>query len=528
MGKSAFALYDTTLRDGSQALGISFSLSDKLKIARRIDQLGIHYIEGGWPMPSNPMDVAFFEKVKSLHLNSTVVAFGSTRRKGMTCGKDPIFSDLVKYGTRAVTIYGKCWDLHVRDVIKTTLNENLDMIAESVAYLKKHVDEVFFDAEHFFDGYRANPEYAIQCLRAAYDGGATCCVLCDTNGGLLPGEFLDMFRAVKSQFTGPIGIHTHNDAGCGDANTFLAVREGAVHVQGTINGLGERCGNANLCTIIPGLQLKRGMKIVSESQLAQLTEISLFVSEIANVSPNIRQPYVGESAFSHKAGTHADGVRKVNTSFEHVRPEIVGNTRRFVVSEHAGASTILEKLSEIRPNLDKKDPLVQKMLKRILDLENEGYQFEAADASFELIARQMLGMAGKSFDFKGFRVIEEIRENGDVFSEATIKVQKNGDYEHTAAEGDGPVNALDNALRKALIKFYPSLKDVRLEDFKVRVLDGKEGTGAKVRVLIESSDGKEFWGTVGVSTNIIQASWIALVDSLKYKLMKDAIAHQEK
>jgi 2-isopropylmalate synthase len=516
-------LYDTTLRDGSQALGISFSLADKIKIAQRLGDLGIRYIEGGWPMPGNPVDVAFFSRAKKLRLAPKLVAFGSTRRKGVSCARDPQLAGLVRCGTPAVTIFGKTWDLHVHEVLKASPAENLDMIGESVAYLKKYADEVFFDAEHFFDGYRANPGYAVKCLKAAQDGGAACLVLCDTNGGMLPSEFAAIFRAVKGWLSAPLGVHTHNDAGCAEANAFMAVREGAVQVQGTMNGLGERCGNANLCTIIPGLQLKMGVRVVSEAQLSALTEASLFVNEIANISPNIRQPYVGEAAFSHKAGMHADAVRKVHRSFEHVAPRAVGNERRFVVSGHSGAGTILEKLANIRPGLDKKDQAVRAVLARILELENQGYQFEAADASFELVARETLGMFTHNFDVKGFRVIEEQRESGELFSEATIKVRKNGDFEHTAADGDGPVNALDNALRKALVKFYPSLRSVKLEDFKVRVMDGKEGTGAKVRVLIESSDGKDFWGTVGVSTNIIEASWIALVDSLRYKLMKDRI-----
>jgi 2-isopropylmalate synthase len=521
-GKS-ITVYDTTLRDGSQALGISLSISDKLRLAQRLSDLGVHYIEGGWPMPSNPVDREFFARVRSLKLKAKVASFGSTRRKGVSASKDPLLAELVKYETPAVTIFGKSWDLHVHDVLHASLAENLDMIAESVAFLRKHVDEVFYDAEHFFDGYRANPSYATQCLEAARDAGADCLVLCDTNGGMLPAEFLATLRAVRAHISAPLGVHTHNDSGCAEANSLIAVSEGVTHVQGTINGLGERCGNANLCTIIPGLQLKMGMRVLSDAQLASLTETSLFVSEIANVSPNIRQPYVGEAAFSHKAGTHADAVRKTSRSFEHLPPESVGNTRRFVVSEHAGAGTILEKLKDIRSGLDKKDPLVQKVLKRILDMENQGYQFEAADASFELVARETLGMFTHNFDVQGFRVIEEQRASGELHSEATIKVCKNGEFEHTAADGDGPVNALDNALRKALVKFYPTLREVKLEDFKVRVLDGKAGTEAKVRVLIESSDGKDFWGTVGVSTNIIEASWLALVDSLRYKLMKDRV-----
>jgi 2-isopropylmalate synthase len=362
----------------------------------------------------------------------------------------------------------------------------------------------------------------MRTLRAAADGGADCIVLCDTNGGMLAGEMQRLIREVKERYDGPLGIHTHNDAGCADANTFLAVEEGCCHVQGTINGLGERCGNANLCTLIPGLQLKMGFDVVAEQQLHSLTSTSVYISELANVAHNIRLPYVGESAFSHKAGAHADGVRKVRESFEHMDPELVGNTRRFVVSDQAGTGTILERLSSIKPGLNKSDESVRAVLAKIMEMETEGYRFEAAEGTFTLLAHELLGLFKEPFRVKGFRVIEEKRENGDVFSEATIKVREGEEEEHTAAEGDGPVNALDNALRKALTKFFPSLKEVVLEDFKVRVLEGSEGTAAKVRVLIESSDRKERWGTIGVSTNIIEASWLALVDSLKYKLMKEA------
>jgi 2-isopropylmalate synthase len=527
MGKQqAITIYDTTLRDGNQALGMHLSSADKLRIAAKLAELGLPYIEGGWPTPGNVVDLEFFARGCQAAFRDRLVVFGSTRRKGVTCAKDALLQSLVKCGTRTATLFGKSWDLHVKHVIGATPDENLDMIAESVAYLTRHFAEVFYDAEHFFDGYRANPDYALKTLAVAAQAGARCVVLCDTNGGTLPGEFLDMFRAVRAQFAAPLGVHMHNDAGCAVANTFLAVREGALHVQGTINGLGERCGNANLCTIIPGLQLKRGCRILSDAQLARLTEVSIVVSEVANIAHDMRQPYVGESAFSHKAGTHADGVRKVRESFEHVAPESVGNSRRFVVSDQAGSSTILARLSALEPGLDKHDPRVKAVLKRILELEAAGYQFEAADGSFELIAREVLGHFREPFDVKGFRVIEEHLENGNLLSEATIKVAHDGKSEHTAANGDGPVNALDNALRKALVRFFPSLASVKLEDYKVRVLDATEGTEAKVRVLIESSDGFERWGTVGVSTNIIEASWLALVDGLKYKLMKEHMARR--
>jgi len=515
------AIYDTTLRDGNQALGISLSLTDKIRVAERLNDLGVQYIEGGWPNPTNPIDTEFFAKATKLGFSSKLAVFGSTKKPSVTCAEDPFTQALVKSGAPVATIFGKSWDLHVTKVLRFSLQENLDMITETVAYLKKHMDEVIYDAEHFFDGYKNNPEYALQTLKAAQDGGADAIVLCDTNGGMLPSAFVKAWREVAEHVNCPLGVHTHNDSGCADANSMIAVSEGAVQVQGTINGIGERCGNANLCTIIPNLQIKGGYSVLSDASLKQITEVSIFVSEVANVAHNIRQPYVGECAFSHKAGAHADGVRKVSESFEHISPALVGNKRQFVVSAQAGSSTILEKLSVIQPNLDKQDPLVKKLLLKIKTLEGEGYQFEAADASFELLAQEILGNFCESFEFKGFRVIEEKREGGAVFSEATIKLQKDGQLEHTAAEGDGPVNALDNALRKALVKFYPNLSSVKLEDFKVRVLDGRDGTAAKVRVLIESSDGKARWGTVGVSTNMIEAAWLALIDSLKFKIMKD-------
>jgi 2-isopropylmalate synthase len=524
--RTSLTIYDTTLRDGNQALGISLSCSDKARIAQRLYDSGIHYIEGGWPTPGSGVDTEFFQRARREPFRDRVAAFGATRRRGMAWAKDELQQALVATGAPVVTVFGKSWDLHVKKVIGTTLAENLDMIGESVSQLKRHFDTVFFDAEHFFDGYRANPEYALSTLVTARDAGAACVILCDTNGGLLPGEFQDMFRAVKAAYAGPLGVHMHNDAGCAVANSLLGVLEGAVQVQGTMNGLGERCGNANLCTIIPGLQLKRGLRVISDEQLRRLTETSVFISEVVNVGHDIRQPYVGESAFSHKAGTHADGVRKVRESFEHVAPESVGNTRRFVVSDQAGTATILERLRDIAPDVDKQDPRVKAVLKRILEMESQGYQFEAADGTFELVAREVLGQFVQPFEVKGFRVIEEHRENGELISEATIKVRHDGREEHTAANGDGPVNALDTALRKALVHFFPSLASVRLEDFKVRVLDAAAGTEAKVRVLIESSDGNERWGTVGVSTNIIEASWLALVDSLEFKLMREHMAKQ--
>ncbi|MGB7569050.1 MAG: citramalate synthase [Chitinivibrionales bacterium] len=525
--KKSILIYDTTLRDGNQAFGISLSLSDKLRIAERLSDLGFHYIEGGWPNPTNTTDIEFYKEANKRGFAAKIAAFGSTRRPNVSCYRDDFLQILVKTGAPVATIFGKSWDLHVKHVIKTSEQENLDMIAESVSYLKRHMDEVVYDAEHFFDGYLYNKDYALKTLFAAQQAGADCIVLCDTNGGMLPDRFTRIFKDVKTHLQSPLGVHIHNDSGCAEANSIIGILEGATQVQGTVNGYGERCGNANLCTIIPALQLKRGYQLLPARQLEALTSVSVFISEIANVAHNPQQPYVGEAAFSHKAGMHADAVLKINKSYEHVNPGEVGNARRFVVSIQAGSSTIRERLPGLKKKIDKHDPIVKKLLAKIKALETQGYQFEAAEGSFELLAKEMLGLFREDFEFKGFRVIEEKRENGEVFSEATIKVKADGVLEHTAAEGDGPVNALDNALRKALARFYPSLLSVKLEDFKVRVLEGKEGTAAKVRVLIESSDGNERWGTVGVSTNVIEASWLALIDSLKYKLMKDE-EHKEK
>jgi 2-isopropylmalate synthase len=519
--KQTVLIYDTTLRDGNQGVGINFSLSDKLRIAMRLSELGFNYIEGGWPNPSNEIDKEFFKQITKKSITAKIAAFGSTRRPKTPCSKDAILQSLVKTQAPVATIFGKSWDLHVSHVIKTSEQENLDMIAESVAYLKKYMDEVIYDAEHFFDGFRHNPEYAMKTIHAARQAGADCITLCDTNGGALPDFFIATFLKVKQQLTSPIGVHLHNDSGCADANSILGILNGACQVQGTINGFGERCGNANLCTIIPALQLKRGYSIISQTQMKTLTAVSIFVSEIANMTHNSQQPFVGEAAFSHKAGIHADAVLKVTRAYEHFEPMHVGNSRRFIVSLQAGSSTVCERLPGLKKKIDKHNPVIKQLLAKIKLLETQGYQFEAADGSFELLAKKFLGQFKENFEFKGFRVIEEKRENGEVFSEATIKVKADGRLEHTAAEGDGPVNALDNALRKALVKFYPSLSEVKLDDFKVRVLEGHDGTAAKVRVLIESSDGNDRWGTIGVSTNIIEAAWLALIDSLNFKLMKD-------
>lgn len=513
-------IYDTTLRDGAQAEGISFSLDDKVRIAQRLDELGIHYIEGGWP-GSNPKDIKFFQRMKRMRLkNAKLTAFGSTRRAKYPAEEDPNIRALLKSGTKVVCIFGKSWDLHVRIALGVSLEKNLELIEDSVSYLKKKKKEVIYDAEHFFDGYKDDPSYAFKTLEAAQRAGADWIVLCDTNGGTLPFELSKIMREVRKKIKVPLGIHAHNDSGLAVANTLTAVQEGALQVQGTINGLGERCGNVNLCSVIPNLQIKMGMECIKKKQLARLTEVSRYVAELANLPHDERQPFVGNSSFAHKGGIHVSAVKKDPRTYEHILPELVGNHRRILVSELAGRSNILYKAKEYGLDLEKKTPQTVKVLKDLKRLEDEGYQFEGAEGSFELLMKKALGKYKSLFDLEGFRVTVEKRKDGTLNCEATIKVKVEGIEEHTAAEGNGPINALDNALRKALEEFYPSLKNVRLTDYKVRVLDVKAGTAAPVRVLVEARDKKERWGTVGVSTNIIEASWQALVDSLEYKLLK--------
>ncbi len=512
-------IYDTTLRDGSQREGVSLSVSDKLKIAEKLDEFGIKYIEGGWP-GSNPKDIEFFKRASKLNFkNARICAFSSTRRPGVVIEEDQNIQALVNSGTATVTIFGKSWDFHVRDALKTTLDENLAMIKDTISYLKSMGREVFFDAEHFFDGYKANSEYALDTLKAAAAGGADVLVLCDTNGGLMPWELPEILRAVKELTNTPLGIHVHDDAGMATANSLLAVREGITQVQGTINGYGERCGNANLCTIMPNLQLKMGYQVVTEEQMKGLTVLSRFVAELANIAPADQQPYVGFNAFAHKGGVHVDAVSKKPETYEHALPELVGNKRRILVSELAGRSSISLKTSNNELKYDKGRPEIASVLQRIKEMEHYGYQFEGAEGSFELLILKMMKAYTPLFKLEGFRMIIEKREDGQLYSEATIKVRVGNEQVHTAAEGNGPVNALDNALRKALEGFYPAMKKIKLVDFKVRVIDGVDGTGAQVRVLIQSSDDHQTWGTVGVSPNVIEASWIALVDSLEYGLL---------
>jgi 2-isopropylmalate synthase len=519
---SLIRLYDTTLRDGTQAEEVSFLVEDKIRIARKLDELGIHYIEGGWP-GSNPKDIAFFKEIKKESLfRAKIAAFGSTRRAKTTPEKDHNLQTLIQAEPDAITIFGKTWDFHVREALRISEDENLQLIYDSLVYLKQNVAEVFYDAEHFFDGYKANPEYALKTLKAAQEAGADCIVLCDTNGGTLPQEIPPIMAEVKKAITATVGIHTHNDGGCAVANSLLAVDCGAEQVQGTINGFGERCGNANLCSIIPALQLKMGLACLRDGQLARLREVSRYVYELANLVPNNHQPYVGNSAFAHKGGVHVSAIQRHPETYEHIRPELVGNVTRVLVSDLSGRSNILAKAQQFNINLDSKDPITIEILDKIKDLENKGYQFEGAEASFELLMRRALGTVRQYFSVIGFRVIDCKRHGEDKpLSEATVQVKVGGKIEHTAAEGNGPVNALDNALRKALENFYPQIKDMRLLDYKVRVLPAGRGTASVTRVLIESGDPKMRWGTVGVSDNIIDASYQALVDALQFKLLKE-------
>jgi len=514
-------VYDTTLRDGSQGEGISFSVADKIKIAKKLDTLGIHYIEGGWP-GSNPKDMGFFKEAAKIRFkNSEVVAFGSTRRAKTSPVNDANLKAILRAKTKAITIFGKTWDMHVTDVLNVSLQENLSMIMETVEYLKSKKKKVFYDAEHFFDGYLRNKDYALETLRAASKGGCDAIVLCDTNGGMITHELGTIVRAASSELDLPLGIHTHNDSGMAVANTIAAVEAGCSVVQGTINGYGERCGNADLCVIIPNLQLKMKYHCLSKSSLKEMTEVSHYVSEISNMKQKDNQPFVGRSAFAHKGGVHVNAVMKNHQTYEHVEPEVIGNHRRILISELSGKTSIILKARDMEMDLSKDDPQTKKILRLVQNLENQGYYFEAADGSFELLMKRALKKHKPFFTLQGFNVNIEKREDNTLISEATIKVKVNRKEEHTVSEGDGPVNALDNALRKALNKFYPTLAKMHLSDFKVRVLDEKAGTAAKVRVLIQSQDEKSSWGTVGVSENVIEASWQALVDSVEYKLLKD-------
>jgi 2-isopropylmalate synthase len=515
-------IYDTTLRDGTQGEGVAFSMEDKIRLAQRLDGLGVHYIEGGWP-GSNPKDMRFFRRIQDVPLkHARVAAFGATRRAGIRAEDDPSLQALVEARTPVATIFGKSWPFHVTHALQTTLPENLAMIADSVAFLARHFEEAIYDAEHFFDGFKRDRDYALETLRAAEAAGAHCLVLCDTNGGTLPHEVAEIVRAVRRHVRTPLGIHAHNDGECAVANSLAAVLEGVEHVQGTVNGYGERCGNANLISVVPNLMLKLGVESIPELNLRELRDVARFASELANRTPWQHQPFVGDSAFAHKAGMHVSAVLKHPETYEHVSPELVGNRRRVLVSELAGRANILWKAQEYGIDLGKDTPETRRILETLKALEDQGYLFEGAEASFELLMERALGNQRAYFEMDGYRVTVEARhDDREPFAEATVRVRVKGISEHTAAAGNGPVNALDHALRKALEEFYPKLREMTLIDYKVRILDESKGTAAKTRVLITSCDGEETWGTVGVAPNIIDASWQALVDSIEYKLRRD-------
>jgi len=516
-------LYDTTLRDGNQDRKISLSLADKLQIARLLDSFGIDYIEGGWPNPSNPTDEEFFEKVRELKLShAKIAAFGSTRRPGIAPQKDPLLQALIKSEAPVKTIFGKSWDLHVTEVIRTRLEENLNMIESSVEYLKKYSEEVCYDAEHFFDGYKENPSYAMETLKAAERGGADFLVLCDTNGGAMPWEVEEITKEIKKYFSTPLGIHVHNDSGLGVANSLYAVKSGADMIQGVFNGYGERCGNANLTTIAANLNFKLQRNFFAKRNISKLRTLSVGIDQIVNIPSDVRAPYVGDAAFAHKGGAHIDGVMKVARSFEHINPLSVGNDRVFVTSDQAGGSLVVEKLKEIKPGLDKKDPQVVKLLKSIKERENAGWHFDSAEASFKMLAYRSLDLFKAPFEVLNYRVIEDKTPEGVSVSQASVKLKIGDEISHQVSEGDGPVNALDAALRKALLPYFPYMKKVRLDDFKVRVLGSNVGSDATVRVWTTFGDEKEQWNVAGVSANIIEASWLALVDGLCYKIIKEA------
>jgi 2-isopropylmalate synthase len=504
-----------------QAEGVSFSLEDKLAIARCLDELGVHYFEGGYAA-SNPKEIKFFHEAAKLRFrNSRMVAFGSTRRANAKVSDDVSLNAILACKTPVATVVGKSWDFHVTNVLGCSLDDNVAICADSVQYLKSHGLETIFDAEHFYEGYKANPEYAMKVLAAAAEAGADALVLCDTNGGSLPGDVYEITEAVCKEFTTiTVGIHAHNDTDCATANSLAAVRAGVRHVQGTLNGLGERCGNANLCTLIPNLAFKMGFEVLAPEKLKSLTEVSRFIFEIGNLAPVMNMPYVGESAFAHKAGLHVDALRKNKHTYEHIDPNLVGNERRFLISELSGKSNVLAELEKAKLAQDKK--LARKILNRVQELENEGYQFEAADGSFELLVKKVMGTYRPLFELIKYYVTTEKRASGELVTEATVKLKVGDRVEHVVGEGDGPVNALDAALRKSLENVYPAIKEIHLIDYKVRVVNAKAGTAARVRVIIESRDKSSIWGTVGVSENIIEASWQALVDSVEYKLQKDA------
>jgi 2-isopropylmalate synthase len=509
-------IYDTTLRDGSQGEGVNFSLQDKLLITQKLDELGVDFVEGGYPL-SNPKDTEYFEKVRQLPLKHTkVAAFGMTRKKNARAEDDPSLKAILAAETPVVTLVGKTWDMHVTSVLGTTLEENLRMIADSVALCKSAGRKVFYDAEHFFDGFKHNPEYALRTLRAAQDAGASVVILCDTNGGTLPDEIAERVEKVRRALDVPIGIHCHNDCEVAVANTLAAVAKGATQVQGTINGLGERCGNVDLISVIADLALKRGDEVLLPGSVARLTELSRFVYEIANMNFRSNQPFVGQSSFAHKGGMHAHGVARNTASYEHIDPAQVGNQRRILVSELSGQASIATKTKKYDVAGDR--AMMVKILQQVQDLEHQGYEFEAAEASFDLLVMKLAGKYKPVFERLGYRVNIEADKDGRLLTEATVKVKVGREVMHTASEGDGPVNALDGALRKALAPFFPNLSRLHLVDYKVRVVNARAESAAKVRVVIEwRFNGDDVFGTVGVSENVVEASWLALQDAFEYK-----------
>ena len=517
---SRIQIYDTTLRDGSQGEGVNFSLEDRLAIARKLDEIGVDFIEGGYPL-SNPKDAEFFQRSAEIDWqHAQIAAFGMTRRRGVAAEDDIGMRALRDSLAPVVTLVGKTWDLHVSEVLRVDRQENIEMIRDSIAYLKAEGRRVIYDAEHFFDGYRGNPEYALETLLAAQQGGAEMAVLCDTNGGSLPEQIAQAVGIAVAELSIPVGIHCHNDCDLATANSLAAVRHGAVQVQGTINGIGERCGNADLICVIADLAIKEGYDVLMPGGIKRLTELSRYVYEIANMNFRSSQPFVGSSAFAHKGGMHVHAVNRVSESYEHIEPERVGNQRRVLVSELSGRSNIVAKTTKFR--LDHDQELMKRILERVQDLENDGYQFDAAEASFDLLVKKVAGTYEPKFERLHYRVDVTTDKGTEPVTEASIKVRVDGGVQHVVAEGDGPVNALDTALRKALTKAYPNLAEMTLVDYRVRVINSAEGTAARVRVVIESRDANDVWSTVGVSENIIEASWLALVDSVEYKLYKDA------
>lgn len=522
MTSNKVLIYDTTLRDGTQGEGISFSVTDKLLIAEKLDQFGVDYIEGGFP-GSNPRDITFFQEAKNLRLkHAKIAAFGSTRRAGGKASDDPQLRTLLDSGVPVMTLVGKTWTLHVTEILRTTLEENLAMIEDSIAYLVANGREVVHDAEHFFDGYKNNPDYALRTLAAALKGGASNLTLCDTNGGTMVDEFKDIVARVVKEFgADKVGVHCHNDSGLGVAVSLAGISAGASLVQGTVNGYGERTGNANLITILPNLFLKMGRTAHCAPNLDQLRELSLYFDELANLRPDTKVPYVGASAFAHKGGLHANAAQKVKSSYEHIDPALVGNRTRVLVSDMAGRSSIAMKAKELGFDLDEKSPAMKGLIDELKELEFRGYEFEAADASLKLLLAKWLGQKKSSFELESYRVIVERRgPESSLIAEATVKLRINGEVVHTVAEGTGPVGALDKALRLGLEKAFPSVATTRLTDYKVRILDSRQSANARTRVLIETTDGHSIWGTVGVSDNIIDASWEALRDAVEYKLQQ--------